>query len=69
MAQYVRFGYLQNAPDYKTVADKLVLQDLYAEVANGMKIPIPEDDMRPFTLDLDKVVFDPNAPDTAAGQE
>jgi nitrate/nitrite transport system substrate-binding protein len=65
MAQYVRFGYLQNAPDYKAVADKLVLQDLYADVAKGMKIAIPEDDMKPFTLDLDNVVFDPNAPDAA----
>src|SRR5262249_15935134 len=65
MAQYVRLGYLQSAPDYKAVADKLVLQDLYGEVAKGMKIAIPEDDMKPFALDLDKAVFDPNAPDAA----
>ena len=49
MAQYVRFGYLQHAPDYKAIADKLILQDLYAEVAKSMKIAIPDDDMKPFT--------------------
>jgi len=65
IAQYVRFGYSQNAPDYKAVADKLVMQDLYAEVAKGMRIAIPEDDMKPFMLDLDEAVFDPNAPDAA----
>ncbi len=65
MAQYLRFGYLQNAPDYKSIAGKLVMQDLYTEVAKSMKIAIPEDDMKPFTLDLDKAAFDPNAPETA----
>jgi hypothetical protein len=30
-----------------------------------MKIAIPEDDMKPFKLDLDNAVFDPNAPDPA----
>ncbi|MBS1810441.1 MAG: ABC transporter substrate-binding protein [Acidobacteria bacterium] len=65
MAQYVRFGYLPQAPDYKAIADKLVLQDLYKDVAKGMNLAIPEDDMKPFTLDLDKVVFDPNKPELA----
>jgi nitrate/nitrite transport system substrate-binding protein len=59
MAQYVRFGYLPEAPEYRTIADKLVLQDLYREVAKSMNIVIPDDDMKPFTVDLDKVVFDP----------
>ncbi len=65
MAQYVRFGYLPQAPDYKAIADKLVLQDLYKDVAKEMKMTLPEDDMKPFTLDLDKVVFDPNKPELA----
>ena len=65
MAQYVRFGYLPQAPDYKAIADKLVLQDLYQDVAKGMNLALPEDDMKPFTLDLDKVIFDPNKPELA----
>jgi len=52
---------LQNAPaDYKLVADKLILDDLYKEVAQEMKLPIPDDDMKPFTVTIDKRVFDPN---------
>jgi nitrate/nitrite transport system substrate-binding protein len=62
MAQYMRFDYLKEAPDYKAIADKLILQDLYKEVATSMKIKIPTDDMKPFTLDLDKAKFDPNNP-------
>ncbi|MDO1446751.1 CmpA/NrtA family ABC transporter substrate-binding protein [Rhodocytophaga aerolata] len=61
--QYVRFNYLKQAPNYKEVADKLILQDVYAEVAKEMGIVLPEDDMQPFTIDLDKATFDPNNPD------
>jgi nitrate/nitrite transport system substrate-binding protein len=63
MNQYVRFDYLKQAPAYKEVADKLILQDLYTEVAKEMGIALPDDDMKPFTIDLDKVAFDPNNPD------
>lgn len=62
MAQYLRFDYLKEAPDYKAIADKLILQDLYKEVATSMGIKIPEDDMKPFALDIDKIKFDPNNP-------
>ena len=62
MAQFVRFGYLTTAPDYKAIADKLILQDLYKEVAAAMKVKVPEDDMKPFSLTLDKTVFDPTKP-------
>lgn len=62
MAQYVRFNYLKEQPDYKTIADKLIMQDLYKEVASEMGIPVPDNDMMPFTVDLDKVTFDPNKP-------
>lgn len=62
MAQYVRFGYLKEAPDYKAIADKLILQDLYEEVAASMKVKIPTDDMKPFSLTMDKTVFDPSNP-------
>lgn len=65
MAQYVRFGYLPQAPNYKEIADKLILQDVYREVASSMKINVPDDDMKPFSLELDKVTFDPAHPETA----
>lgn len=61
LAQYVRFGMLSAPPeDYKTIADKLILQDLYKEAATEMKIKIPDDDMKPFTVTIDKKTFDPN---------
>lgn len=65
MSQYVRFGYLKEAPDYKAIADKLILKDLYKEVAGELKIAIPDDDMSPFTLKLDNATFDPANPTTA----
>jgi len=65
MAQYVRFGYLPSAPDYKAIADKLILRQLYEEVAKEMGIPVPDDDMKPFALDLDKAVFDPANPEAS----
>lgn len=65
LAQYVRFGYLPQAPKYKEIADKLVLQDLYREVAAGMNVGVPGDDLKPFTVDLDKVTFDPANPVSA----
>lgn len=62
MAQFVRFGYLDAAPNYKAIADKLILQDLYEEVAKSMNVKVPTDDMKPFSLTMDKTVFDPNNP-------
>jgi len=62
MTQYLRFDYLKEAPDYKGIADKLIMQDLYKEVAASMGVKVPDDDMKPFSLDIDKVKFDPNNP-------
>ena len=62
MTQYVRFGYLTELPDVKTVADKLIIPGLYEEVAKDMGIKVPEDGMAPFTLKLDNVKFDPADP-------
>lgn len=62
MAQYVRFDYLKEEPDYKAIADKIVLTDLYKEVAAFMKVKVPEDDMKPFSLTIDKTVFNPLNP-------
>lgn len=65
MTQYVRFGRLQAAPDYEAIARKVILQDLYREVADEMKVPVPDDDMRPFLVQVDRGEFDPRNP---AGQ-
>jgi nitrate/nitrite transport system substrate-binding protein len=62
MSQYVRFGYLKDAPDYAGIADKLILSDLYKEAADALKVAIPDDAMKPFTLKLDNVTFDPADP-------
>lgn len=64
MAQFVRFGYLKEAPNYAAIADKLILDDLYKEVAASMKVKVPNDDMKPFSLTMDKTVFDPSNPAT-----
>lgn len=58
LAQYVRFGYLKTEPNYKDIAEKLILDDLFAEVAKEMKVPI-QPDMKPFKTTYD-VPFDPN---------
>jgi nitrate/nitrite transport system substrate-binding protein len=62
LTQYVRFKYLDKEPDYKAIADRLILTDLYKEVAGEMNIKVPEDDMKPFSLTIDKTEFDPNNP-------
>jgi nitrate/nitrite transport system substrate-binding protein len=63
MAQYQRFGLLDEAPPYQELADELILTDLYAEVAQAEGIDVPDDDMAPFEVALDGVTFDPAAPD------
>jgi len=62
LTQYVRFGYLNTLPDTRAIADRLILQDLYREVAHEFKKPVPDDDMKPFTLTLDGARFDPSDP-------
>ena len=62
MTQYVRFGYLKALPDTKAVAEKLILTDLYKEIAKEMSIKVPEDDLSPFTMTLDNARFDPADP-------
>jgi len=58
LAQYVRFGYLKTDPDYKGIAEKLILDDLYAEVAKEMGVPM-QADMQAFKTTYD-AQFDPN---------
>lgn len=63
-AQYSRFypDKMKGAEDFASVSKKLLLQDLYREVAKEMKLPVPDDDMKPITIKLDGVVFDPKKP-------
>ncbi|HLP35806.1 CmpA/NrtA family ABC transporter substrate-binding protein [Lacibacter sp.] len=58
LAQYVRFGYLKTEPNYKAIAEKLVLDDLFAEVAKEMGVPV-QPDMQVIKTNFD-VAFDPN---------
>jgi len=62
MAQYVRFGLLTSAPDYQAVASKLLMTDLYAQVAKEAGLKLPNDDMSSFTVNLDGAKFDPRNP-------
>lgn len=66
LAQYQRFGYLDEAPDYTELVDELILTDLYEEVAETEGIELPDDDMEPFEIALDGAVFDPENPDEEA---
>jgi len=62
LAQYVRFGLLKQVPDYQAVASKLLMTDLYAQVAKEAGLKVPTDDMSSFTVNLDGAKFDPKNP-------
>jgi nitrate/nitrite transport system substrate-binding protein len=59
LAQYQRFGLIKEAPDYKAIADRLLMKDLYKQVAESEGVAVPDDDMSPFRVKLDDVEFDP----------
>jgi nitrate/nitrite transport system substrate-binding protein len=61
LAQYMRFGMIGVAPDYQKVAKKLIMTDLFNEVAKSMNVPVQED-MKPFKTNLETIVFDPKNP-------
>ncbi|MEO6521525.1 MAG: CmpA/NrtA family ABC transporter substrate-binding protein [Mucilaginibacter sp.] len=61
MAQYMRFGMITTAPAYKDISQKIIMSDLYAEVAKSMGVPIQED-MKPFKTNLETIMFDPANP-------
>jgi nitrate/nitrite transport system substrate-binding protein len=62
MAQYQRFGLLNEAPPYTKLADAIILRDIYEQVATAEKVTVPDDDMAPFTIKLDGAEFDPKKP-------
>jgi len=62
LAQYMRFGMISTAPNYKEIADNLILDELYEEVAKSMGIAVPDDGMKPFKTNLESTIFDPANP-------
>jgi nitrate/nitrite transport system substrate-binding protein len=68
LAQYQRFGLLAKAPEYRKIADELVLSDLYREVAKAEGVPVPDDDLAPFSIKLDGATFDPSKPEMEAAR-
>lgn len=62
LAQYVRFGLIKSAPDYQAVAQKLILDDLYREVAKEAGVKVPTDDMAKIKTTIDGLTFDPRRP-------
>lgn len=62
LSQYRRLGLLGENPNFQELADTLILRDLYEKVAAAEGIPVPDDDMKPFTVKLDNTVFDPKLP-------
>ncbi len=62
LAQYVRFGLLKTAPDYQAVAEKLIMDDLYREVAKEAGLKVPNDDMATVKTTIDGWTFDPKNP-------
>ncbi len=66
MTAYERWGKAKLPADPMKVAGEVILQDLYKEVAGEMKIAVPDDDMTPFEVKVDKMTFDPSKPQEMA---
>lgn len=62
LSQFERNGLTKSTPDYAGLPSKLILSDLYAEVAGIEKIAVPSDDMASITIKLDGAIFDPKKP-------
>jgi nitrate/nitrite transport system substrate-binding protein len=69
LAQMRRLGLLRSAPAYGAIVESLVMRDLYEDVARAEGVPVPDDDMAPFTVGLDGAGFDPAHPDHEARRE
>ena len=66
LAQFQRLGLVRSPPAYGTIVESLVMRDLYEDVARAEGIPVPDDDMSPFTVALDEARFDPRDPEREA---
>lgn len=65
MAQYRRWSMVKAAPDYEKVADTILQQGFYSEVAKELKVALPNDDMQPLTGFIDGLTFDPKNPEAS----
>ena len=68
LAQYQRLGLIKTAPDYKALADKLVLRSVYEKAAKAAGVAVPADDMKPLVSQLDNTTFDPTKPAAEASR-
>lgn len=68
LAQFRRLGLLPAAPAYEQIVEDLVMRELYEDVARAEGVPVPDDDMDPFTMTLDGVRFDPREPEREAAR-
>jgi nitrate/nitrite transport system substrate-binding protein len=59
LAQYQRLGMVDSVPDPQGIVEKILLRDLYLEVAEAEKVDVPDDDLAPFEVKLDGARFDP----------
>ena len=62
LTAYERFGLAKLPADPMKIAQDVIMQDLYKEVADEMKIAIPDDNMKPFEVKVDAITFDPSKP-------
>jgi ferredoxin-nitrate reductase len=65
LAQYRRWGWLREVPDYLEVARTLILQDLYRAAAREVGFPVPSEDLVPLLGFIDGVPFDPRQPEAS----
>ena len=65
LSQFRRWGMVKEAPDYKTLVNKVHRPDLFRDVAKEMGIAAPKEDMKKETL-FDGIEFDPAKPEEYA---
>jgi nitrate/nitrite transport system substrate-binding protein len=65
LSQFRRWGMVKEAPDYKSLVDRVHRADIFREVAKGMGVEIPREDMKKETF-FDGVTFDPAEPERYA---
>ncbi len=65
LTQFRRWGMVKEAPDYKGIVERVHRPDIYREVAKGMGVEVPREDMKKETL-WDGVTFDPAEPEKYA---
>ena len=65
LTQFRRWGMVKEGVDYAGIANRVHRLDIYREVAKGMSLEVPQDDMRKETF-FDGITFDPAQPEEYA---